>query len=82
MTKEIDGNEFETLLGKRVILFCTNYFYSGVLKAVSNGCLLLQDAAIVYETGEWTASKWKDEQKMGRDVFVRIMSVEAFSTGK
>ena len=82
MTKEINGNEFETLLGKCVILFCTNYFYSGKLKAVSDQCLLLEDAAIVYETGEWGASKWKDEQKMGRDVYVRIASVEAFSTGK
>ena len=82
MTKEINGNEFESLVGTRVILFCTNYFYSGTLKAVSNGCLLLEDAAIVYETGEWTAAKWKDEQKMGRDVFVRIASVEAFAAGK
>ena len=40
-----EGNEFESLLGTRVILFCTKYF-NRELKAISDQCLLLEDAGI------------------------------------
>lgn len=77
-------NEFESLLGKKLILFCANYFYSGTLELVGKRSLLLSkdDAAIVYETGSFGDAKWKDEQRLGRAVRVRIMAIEAFAEGK
>lgn len=72
----------ESLLGKKVILFCANYFYTGVLVGVNKTCVKLDDAAIVYETGPFTDSKYKDEQKIGGSHYVRVSAIESFGLGK
>src|SRR5580700_1618212 len=53
---EIDTKEgLESLLGQKVLLLCANYFYTGRLVGVNRTCVLLDEAAIVYETGRWDA---------------------------
>lgn len=78
---EVDGEGLTALMGEQVILFCMNYFYAGRLTGVNDDCVLLEDAGIVYETGEFSAPEWKDFQKIG-NVYVRIPSIEAFCRGK
>jgi hypothetical protein len=76
---EIDEKDgLESLLGERVILLCLNYFYVGKLTSVSRTCALLEDASIVYETGQWNAKTWKDAQKLHRPVYVRLGCLESF----
>lgn len=79
---EVSGEGLMALLGEKVILFCANYFYGGKLIGVNEDCVLLQDGGIVYETGAFGAAAWKDFQKMGTDVYVRIAAIEAFAKGK
>jgi hypothetical protein len=80
---EIDAKAgIESLLGERVILLCLNYFYAGQLAGVSRTCVLLEDASIVYETGEWGQPEWKDAQKTGRPVYVRLGCIESFMPEK
>ena len=80
---EVSGEGLESLLGEKVILLCMNYFYTGVLEGVNTDCVLLADAAIVYETGEWSAKTWKDAQKMCVDkLYVQRGAIEAFAVGK
>jgi hypothetical protein len=51
---EINGEGLEALLGKRVLIMCAGYFYEGVLIGTSESFVKLDDAGIVYSTGEWS----------------------------
>jgi hypothetical protein len=76
---EIDTKEgLESLLGQKVLLLCANYFYTGRLVGVNRTCVLLDEAAIVYETGRWDAPEFVDSQSVGRPLYVRTSAIEAF----
>jgi hypothetical protein len=81
---EVPANEFglESLMGEQVILFCMNYFYAGKLEGVNERFVLLEDAAIVYETGAFSDANWKDAQKIGQPLYILIDKIEAFARGK
>jgi hypothetical protein len=76
--QEVDGEGMVGMLGKRVTLFCLNYIYTGKLSGVNTDCVLLEDAAIVYETGAFTDPKWKDAQALPRPMYVMLRCVESF----
>lgn len=81
ITKEvqtIDGEGLEALLGENVILYCMNYFYAGKLVGVNKKCVLLEDAKIVYDTGELTSSTWNIAQSLPYDHYVMISAIESF----
>lgn len=76
---EVDLEEgLEKLLGTRITLFCCRYIYTGLLARVNTNCVLLKDAAIVYETGAFTTKDWQDAQKLPHDWYVQISSIESF----
>ena len=76
-------NGLESLMGEQVLLLCGNYFYAGKLVGVNETLVTLDGASIVYETGEWSAAKWKDSQAMGPgETYVRIQWIESFRKGK
>jgi hypothetical protein len=81
---EIDAKAgLESLLGERVLFMCLNYFYVGKLIGVNRTCVLLEDASIVYETGEWGAPQWKDAQPVHRKVlYLRTGCIESFMPEK
>lgn len=78
LIEQVEGEGLEALMGERVTLFCMNYIYTGKLIGVNESCLLLTDAAIVYETGEFNASEWKDAQDLPNDWYIQISSIESF----
>ena len=67
------------LLGERVTLFCLNYIYTGTLAGVNDTCVLLNDPAIVYETGAFADAQWKDAQKLPSSLYVMLSAVESFT---
>lgn len=75
---DVEGEGLTALLGERVTLFCLNYIYTGKLTGVNETCVLLEDAAIVYETGELNTKEWKDAQKLPNDWYVRTSAIESF----
>ncbi len=75
---EVQGEGLEALMGERVTLFCLNYIYTGKLIGVNTSCVLLEDAAIVYETGELGSKAWKDAQKLPNNWYVQIGAIESF----
>lgn len=79
---EVREDGIESLMGEQVILLCLNYFYAGKLVGVNRTCVLLHEAKIVYETGEWGASAWKDAQAIGQPLYVQRSKIEAFCKGK
>ena len=79
---EVQGEGLEKMLGERITLFCANYIYTGILSGVNDTCVLLTDAAIVYETGSFSEKTWKDAQKLPCDWYVQILSIESFGVLK
>lgn len=75
---EVEGEGLVKLMGERVTLFCMNYIYTGKLVGVNDTCVLLEDAGIVYETGELTTKSWKDMQKLPSEWYVSISAIESF----
>lgn len=76
---EESGEGLVKLMGERVTLFCLNYIYTGKLVGVNETCVLLEDASIVYETGAFDASGWKDAQRLPQPVYVMLVAVESFT---
>ena len=80
--QEVEGEGLISMLGQRVVLFCLNYIYTGELVGVNDMCVQLTDAAIVYETGAFSASSWKDAQRLPGDQYVMLACIESFSVTK
>lgn len=76
--EEVSGEGLERLLGECVTLFCLNYIYTGKLIGVNASCVLLEEASIVYETGELTDKKWRDAQKLPNAWYVQMACIESF----
>lgn len=82
LVEEVEGEGLLGLLGQRVTLFCSAYIYTGKLVGVNDSCVKLIDAAIVYETGAFDGSGWKDAQKLPHDWYVQLSAVESFGVLK
>lgn len=82
IVEEVTGEGLEKLLGERVTLFCLNYIYTGKLMGVNQSCVLLANAAIVYETGAFTEPKWKDAQQLPHEWYVQLSCIESFGVLK
>ena len=78
LIEQVEGEGLEALLGKRITMFCMNYIYTGMLTGVNDDCILLSDAAIVYETGELNSDAWKDAQDLPADWYMQISAIESF----
>lgn len=80
--KEVEGEGLLALMGQRVTLFCMNYFYTGDLAGVNDTCVLLQNPAIVFDTGAYKEKDWKSVEKLPNDLYVQISAIEAFGVVK
>lgn len=75
---EVAGEGLMALIGKKVILLCQNYFYTGTLVGVNKEDVLLENPSIVYETGQWSAKSWTDAQALPTNLYVRTQAIEAY----
>lgn len=71
------------LMGKTITVFACRYIYTGKLVGVNDTCVKLQNPAIVYETGPFSETNWKDVQKLPNDtVYISIGAIECFGVMK
>ena len=82
IVETVEGEGLEKFLGERITLFCANYIYTGKLAGVNDTCVLLTDAAIVYETGPFGEKALKDAQSLPHDWYVQVGSIESFGVLK
>jgi hypothetical protein len=75
---EVEGEGLVGLMGQNVTLFCANYIYAGKLVGVNDTFVKLEEAKIVYETGELTSKAWKDAQALPGDWYVQTAAIESF----
>lgn len=78
LVTEVENEGLVKLLGSNVMLLCVNYIYAGKLIGVNETCVLLDDAKLVYETGEWSAKVWKDAQPLPGQIYVQLGAIESF----
>ena len=81
MKRIIEENSAEglnLLLGEVITVFCMNYIYTGKLTGVNDKYVKLEDAGIVYETGELNDKSWTDMQKLPHPVYIMQSAVESF----
>lgn len=76
---EVEGEGFLALMDQRITVFAMNYIYTGKLTGVNATCILLEDAAIVYETGAFNEPKWKDAQALPKPIYIQLAAIEAFT---
>ena len=77
-----DMSGFEAVLGDKVTLYCQIYIYTGKLVGVNEDHLELDDAKIVYETGELAGGDWKDAQPLPTPHRVMLQSIESWGPAK
>jgi len=72
-----------SLLGEEVLIMTSGYFYTGKLIGVNSTCVKLENPSIVYETGGWSLSEFKDEQSMNKDHhYIQMCAIESFGKKK
>jgi len=76
--EEVAGEGLLALMGENVTLFCLNYIYTGKLVGVNDTFVKLEKAAVVYETGSFADSNWKDKQSLPYDWYVQLSAIESF----
>lgn len=79
---ETQESALERLMGQRVTFYCMNYIYTGELIGVNSTCVLLTDAAIVYETGAHADKDWSVAQALPHDWYIQLSAVESFGVFK
>lgn len=78
-----DNVGLESLLGKKVLLICSAYFYTGKLTGVNDTFVQLDKPEIVYETGTWSKSGYTDSQKLHTSrFFIQRNAIESFGKAK
>jgi hypothetical protein len=82
LIEEVSGEGLESLLGESVTLWCECYIYSGKLIGVNTHDVLLDDAAVVYETGSFNEAGFKDAQKLPSQWYVRTGKIESYGLMK
>ena len=82
MSRKVNENKRQDLLnliGEKVVLLGVNYLYYGVLTEVYEDNVSLQGARIVFETGNITDAKFKDESEMYSSKWnIMLSAVESF----
>ena len=78
VVQEVENEGLTGLMGQNVTLFCANYIYTGKLVGVNGTCVKLDNAKIVYETGELTTKQWKDAQALPGSWYVQTGAIESF----
>lgn len=78
ITEQVEGEGLQALLGENIVLFCANYIYAGKLIGVEDSDVLLDDAKIVYDTGELNAKSWNDAQALPGPWYVRTAAIESY----
>lgn len=79
LVTEVENEGLMALLGKRVLIFCMNYIYTGTLMGVNEDCILLEGGGIVYNTGAWDVKDFEDFQKNKFPIYIQKNSIESFS---
>ena len=55
---ESDDSFLGSMMGEKIVLYCSRYIYCGILTGVDEDSLQLKDCKIVFDTGAHDAKEW------------------------
>lgn len=79
---ETSDSGFVAALGEKISVWCGVYIYAGVLAGVNDDHIELDDATLVYETGELTEGEWSDAQSLPGRWRVMRQGIESWGPSK
>lgn len=80
---EVSEEGLDAFLGQEILVFGVNYIYSGILEGINGTFIKLVNAGIVYETGSFAESGYKDKQMLPQETaYVMLSAIESFTSGK
>jgi hypothetical protein len=68
--EEVEGEGLIGFMGERITLCCQIYIYTGKLVGVNTNYVLLEDASVVYLTGDYKDKFWADAQPLPNGWYV------------
>lgn len=82
IVEEVQNEGLDSLLGEYVTLWCECYIYAGKVIGVNETDVLLDDAKVVYDTGELKTSGFSDAQELPSQWYVRTSKIESYGRMK
>ena len=80
MLHNIQG--FESLAGQRITVFAAPLIWTGRLAGMNDGCILLEEPAIVYLTGPFDDPNWEDAQPLPSHMYIQKAAIQAYGVVK
>ena len=81
--QEVEQEGFFAFLNKKILIFASNYIYTGVLVGVNDTFVKLEGARLVYETGSFADKGYTDAQPLPEgEWYVQLSAVESFGASK
>jgi hypothetical protein len=74
--KEIES--LDDLIGETYLFQCARYIYHGKVKSVTTTYIEIENAGIVFNTGDYSNTSPEDRQALPHNAFVMRQSIEAF----
>lgn len=68
----------EELIGKTYLFQCARYIYHGKVKSITSAYIELEDAAVVFNTGDYDSKTPEDMQKTPHNIYVMRQAIESF----
>ena len=75
---EVEDEGLVALLGEKVMLFCMNWVYAGVLVGVNDSFVQLDDAKLVFDTGKPAAPTFAEAEPLPSPWYVHAAAIESF----
>lgn len=70
----VTSKMLEKLRGRKIMVWCRNFIYSGVLTDYDEDFVEITDPFVVYETGALTDKTFKDAQPLPQDSWLVFRS--------
>ena len=74
----VEGEGLEAFFDQEIMIWCECYFYHGILEGVTDTCILLKEAKVVYKTGPLCEVGFEDAQKLPGVWYVMKSKIESF----
>ncbi len=72
-----------SLIGESLTFICAVYIYTGKLIDVNEDCIKLENCSVVFETGPFTKSEWRDAQKLPHKYwYIQMAMIESWGIMK
>ena len=76
--QEVEDEGLISLLGEVVEICCCRYIYHGKLVGINDIDIKIENASIIYDTGDHEKSNYADIQSLNRDVYIMLGAIEHY----